>query len=115
MQQLRHRESVLRLAAETLSGGGKLKREPSCTQGETVEPSVAAVVVAAGRGLRAGGEVPKQYRLLGGEPAIRRTLITFAEHPSLDAVQTVIHANDAAHYAKAARGLALLEPVIGGA
>jgi 2-C-methyl-D-erythritol 4-phosphate cytidylyltransferase / 2-C-methyl-D-erythritol 2,4-cyclodiphosphate synthase len=94
---------------------GSSKENRAARKGEPVEPSVAAVVVAAGRGLRAGSVLPKQYRLLGGEPAIRRTLIRFAEHPSLDAVQTVIHANDAAHYAKAARGLALLEPVIGGA
>ena len=35
---------------------------------------VAAVVVAAGRGLRAGAEVPKQYRRLLGEPVIRPSL-----------------------------------------
>ena len=35
---------------------------------------VAAVVVAAGRGLRAGGDLPKQYRHILGEPVIRPSL-----------------------------------------
>lgn len=33
---------------------------------------VAAILVAAGRGDRVGGEIPKQYRELGGKPVIRR-------------------------------------------
>ncbi len=39
--------------------------------------TVAAVVVAAGRGLRAGGDVPKQYREIAGEPVIRPALAAF--------------------------------------
>ena len=31
---------------------------------------VAAVIVAAGRGYRAGGDMPKQYRELAGEPVV---------------------------------------------
>ncbi len=34
---------------------------------------VAAVIVAGGRGYRAGGDMPKQYRRIGGEPVIRPT------------------------------------------
>ncbi len=41
---------------------------------------VAAVVVAAGRGYRAGGEMPKQYREIAGEPVIRPTLAAFLVH-----------------------------------
>ncbi len=33
---------------------------------------IDAVLVAAGRGLRAGGDAPKQFRLLAGEPVVRR-------------------------------------------
>ncbi len=77
--------------------------------------SVAAVVVAAGRGLRAGGELPKQYRTIAGEPAIRRTLSLLANHAEVDAVQAVIHPDDADFFADAARGLELLPPVHGGA
>lgn len=78
-------------------------------------PVVAAVVVAAGRGVRAGGELPKQYRKIAGEPAIRRTLALFAAHPEVAIVQPVIHPDDAAHFASAADGLELLRPVHGGA
>lgn len=39
---------------------------------------VAAVIVAAGRGYRAGGDMPKQYRQIAGEPVIRPTLLPFS-------------------------------------
>jgi 2-C-methyl-D-erythritol 4-phosphate cytidylyltransferase/2-C-methyl-D-erythritol 2,4-cyclodiphosphate synthase len=78
-------------------------------------PPVAVIVVAAGRGLRAGGNLPKQYRRLGGEPVIRRSLALFAAHPEIALVQPVIHADDAAIYQGAAAGLPLLPPVSGGA
>jgi 2-C-methyl-D-erythritol 4-phosphate cytidylyltransferase/2-C-methyl-D-erythritol 2,4-cyclodiphosphate synthase len=77
--------------------------------------SVAAVVVAAGRGLRAGGGLPKQYRLLAGEAVIRSSLSLFAWHGEISAVQAVIHPDDRANYNKAAAGLRLLPPVAGGA
>ena len=57
----------------------------------------AAIVVAAGRGERAGGARPKQYRNLLGEPVLRRALRALASHPAIDAVQAVIDpAEDAA-------------------
>jgi 2-C-methyl-D-erythritol 4-phosphate cytidylyltransferase/2-C-methyl-D-erythritol 2,4-cyclodiphosphate synthase len=78
-------------------------------------PSVAAVVVAAGRGVRAGGNVPKQYRELAGEPVIRSSLALFAWHGQIGAVQAVIHPGDRSSYDAAAKGLRLLAPVPGGA
>ena len=78
-------------------------------------PSVAAVIVAAGRGTRAGGDLPKQYRMLAGEPVLRTTLSTFAWHGEIGAIQTVIHGDDRAHYEAAASGLRILPPVAGGA
>src|SRR5262249_14243676 len=77
--------------------------------------SVAVVIVAAGRGLRAGGGIPKQYRELAGEPVIRSSLSLFAWHGQIGAVQTVIHPDDRAAYEMAAQGLRLLTPVPGGA
>ena len=77
--------------------------------------SVAAVVVAAGRGSRAGGGLPKQYRLLGDEPLIRSSLSLFAWHGEVAAVQPVIHPDDTAAYQAAAQGLRMLPPVFGGA
>jgi 2-C-methyl-D-erythritol 4-phosphate cytidylyltransferase / 2-C-methyl-D-erythritol 2,4-cyclodiphosphate synthase len=77
--------------------------------------SVAAVVVAAGRGLRAGGDLPKQYRTIAGDPVIRPSLALYVGHPRIAAVQPVIHADDAELFAAAARGLDMLPPVHGGA
>jgi len=81
----------------------------------TSEPACIALIVAAGRGTRLGGPVPKQYRDLGGVPVLRRTLELFASHPRIDAIRVVTGADDAAHYNAATAGLALLPPVAGGA
>ena len=74
-----------------------------------------ALVVAAGRGERFGGEIPKQYMRLGGEPLLRRTLKAFLDHPAVDAVCPVIHPGDRELFDISAAGLELLEPVAGGA
>ncbi len=80
------------------------------------EPSrVAAIVVAAGRGSRAGAGVPKQYRPLAGQPAIRRSLAALASHPRISHVLAVIHPDDEAAFADAAADLGILPPVHGGA
>jgi 2-C-methyl-D-erythritol 4-phosphate cytidylyltransferase/2-C-methyl-D-erythritol 2,4-cyclodiphosphate synthase len=76
---------------------------------------VAAIVVAAGRGLRAGGDVPKQYRSLHGRPVIVPSLAAFVGHDSVSLVQPVIHPDDAALFAAATEGLDLRPPVAGGA
>jgi len=76
---------------------------------------VAAVVVAAGRGARAGGGRPKQYQEIHGVPIIRAALAAFAHHPDVHLVQPVIHFDDLAHYQEATAGLRLLDPVAGGA
>jgi 2-C-methyl-D-erythritol 4-phosphate cytidylyltransferase / 2-C-methyl-D-erythritol 2,4-cyclodiphosphate synthase len=78
---------------------------------------VAAVVVAAGRGLRAGGDgkFPKQYQVLAGEPVVRASLKTLAQHAEIAMVQPVIHPQDLALFQAASAGLDLLEPVFGGA
>jgi 2-C-methyl-D-erythritol 4-phosphate cytidylyltransferase/2-C-methyl-D-erythritol 2,4-cyclodiphosphate synthase len=76
---------------------------------------VAAVVVAAGRGLRAGGDIPKQYRQILNEPVIRPSLAAFARHSGIAAVQPVIHPDDMPLFASAAAGLNLLAPVNGAA
>ena len=76
---------------------------------------IAAVIVAAGRGHRAGGDLPKQYRALAGEPVIRPTLAAFLAHPRVGAVQPVIHPDDAPLFRAATGGLSTLPPVHGGA
>ena len=74
-----------------------------------------ALVVAAGRGSRLGGDRPKQYLSLAGEPILRRTLRALQAHPGIDAVRAVIHPDDGDAYAEAAAGLDVLAPVHGGA
>jgi 2-C-methyl-D-erythritol 4-phosphate cytidylyltransferase/2-C-methyl-D-erythritol 2,4-cyclodiphosphate synthase len=76
---------------------------------------VATVVVAAGRGTRTGGAVPKQYRLLDGMPVVRHVLTRFVAHPEIDMVQPVIHRDDSARFAQASAGLALCDVAFGGA
>lgn len=73
------------------------------------------LVVAAGRGRRFGGDLPKQYHDLAGRMVLRHTLAAFATNPEIDAVRAVIHPDDRQLYDIAASGLALLEPVSGGA
>jgi 2-C-methyl-D-erythritol 4-phosphate cytidylyltransferase / 2-C-methyl-D-erythritol 2,4-cyclodiphosphate synthase len=77
--------------------------------------SCIALVVAAGRGTRLGGLVPKQYLPLAGRPVLRWSLETLARHPGIDAVRVVFNPEDQAAYEAAARGLTLLPPVAGGA
>jgi 2-C-methyl-D-erythritol 4-phosphate cytidylyltransferase/2-C-methyl-D-erythritol 2,4-cyclodiphosphate synthase len=76
---------------------------------------VAAIVVAGGRGLRAGGELPKQYRMIGGVAVLRRSLMAFASHPEVDVVQPVIHPEDERLFQATAAGLGVRTPVNGGA
>ncbi|WP_127076277.1 bifunctional 2-C-methyl-D-erythritol 4-phosphate cytidylyltransferase/2-C-methyl-D-erythritol 2,4-cyclodiphosphate synthase [Rhodomicrobium lacus] len=83
-------------------------------------PVNAALVVAAGSGVRAGQKQgrPKQYCFAGGKPILRRTLEAFLSHPEIAAVVVVIRAGDEALYAEAVAGLdtdKLLKPVPGGA
>ncbi len=66
---------------------------------------IAVVVVAAGSGLRAGGDRPKQFRRIGGESVLRRTLMTLVDLPFLSAVQPVIRAGDDALYAETIIGI----------
>lgn len=73
-----------------------------------------ALVVAAGRGSRFGGDIPKQWRDLAGRPVLRHSLATFAAHPAVDAVRAVIHPDDRSLYEAAAAGLGLDEPIAGG-
>jgi 2-C-methyl-D-erythritol 4-phosphate cytidylyltransferase/2-C-methyl-D-erythritol 2,4-cyclodiphosphate synthase len=78
--------------------------------------TIATVVVAGGRGLRAGGDVPKQYRQIAGEPVIRPSLAAFLTHSSIAMVQPVIHPDDHDVFRAATAGLdRLLPPVWGGA
>ena len=73
-----------------------------------------ALIVAAGRGHRAGGGLPKQFRSLAGQSLLYRGCKAFLNHPRIDAVRVVIHPDDAALYAESVAGLDLMPPVHGG-
>ncbi len=73
-----------------------------------------ALIVAAGRGSRFGGPLPKQYALLDGEPVLRRTISAFRDTPAIDRVLVVIGPEDDARYAAATQGLGLPRAVQGG-
>lgn len=78
-----------------------------------------AIIVAAGRGVRAGAGGPKQYRPLAGRAVLARTAEAFLAHPKIDAVRVIIHRDDDDLYAEAMDVLMthpkLLAPVHGGA
>lgn len=75
---------------------------------------VAAVVVAAGRGVRAGVDTPKQFRPIGGESPLRRALLMFVQHREIDFVQPVIRQGDLDRYRSSAAGIDVLGPAFGG-
>ena len=75
---------------------------------------VYALIVAAGRGERAGGEVAKQYRQVAGKTVLRRSIDSFLYHPGVEAVCVVVHADDGELYEAATEGIRLLAPVTGG-
>ncbi|MCF6315143.1 MAG: bifunctional 2-C-methyl-D-erythritol 4-phosphate cytidylyltransferase/2-C-methyl-D-erythritol 2,4-cyclodiphosphate synthase [Marinosulfonomonas sp.] len=55
----------------------------------------AAIIVAAGRGIRAGGGIPKQFQPLKGRAVLARTIDIFAAHPQVDQIILVVNPNDA--------------------
>ena len=90
-------------------------------------PSNAALIVAGGRGSRAGSGLPKQYRTLPGhdvpgqpgQTVLGASLGAFIAHPQISGVQVVIHEDDIELYLNAINSLEthdkLYEPVCGGA
>lgn len=80
-----------------------------------LDPICIALVVAAGRGTRMAGPLAKQYRDLDGQPVLRHALELFSKHPKIAGVRVVTAPGDDEQYARAAQGLDLLDPVLGGA
>ncbi|WP_299675142.1 2-C-methyl-D-erythritol 4-phosphate cytidylyltransferase [uncultured Roseobacter sp.] len=56
--------------------------------------TIAAVIVAAGRGVRAGGDRPKQWQPLAGQTSAYFALRAFADHPRVDRLVLVLHPDD---------------------
>lgn len=53
-------------------------------------PSVAAVIVAAGKGTRAGGEIAKQWQVVAGRRVVDWTCSVFASHPAVSQIILVV-------------------------
>jgi 2-C-methyl-D-erythritol 4-phosphate cytidylyltransferase/2-C-methyl-D-erythritol 2,4-cyclodiphosphate synthase len=77
-------------------------------------PNCAALIVAAGHGVRAGDGLPKQYRQLGNAPVLRRSIEAFVRHPAIEHVQVVISPEHRQFYDSVVEGLALPAPLHGG-
>lgn len=73
---------------------------------------LAILIVAAGKGVRAGGAVPKQYALLLGRAMLRRTLDAFAAYPL---IQVMIGPGQESLFSAVSQGISLLPPLQGGA
>jgi len=76
---------------------------------------IMALIVAAGRGERAGGSVPKQYARLAGKSVLAHAIDSLTAHPAIAGVQVVIGAGQDALYRDAIGDRRLPPPVIGGA
>jgi 2-C-methyl-D-erythritol 4-phosphate cytidylyltransferase/2-C-methyl-D-erythritol 2,4-cyclodiphosphate synthase len=88
------------------------------TQGLEILPvRIAALIVAAGRGTRAGTELPKQYLKIGPTTVLDQAVAAFAGHPAVTTVQVVIHPDDREIYAASLsyRSPKIAAPVAGGA
>jgi 2-C-methyl-D-erythritol 4-phosphate cytidylyltransferase/2-C-methyl-D-erythritol 2,4-cyclodiphosphate synthase len=79
------------------------------------EGPTTALIVAAGKGERLGGDVPKQYRPIGGKPVVRWAVEALASHPAVDQVRVVIGEGQDELAVRALAGLNVGELVRGGA
>ena len=77
-------------------------------------PPFAAIVVAAGKGLRVGGDIPKQFRMLRGKPLIRWSIDTLAL-AGADVIVTVVSPDTEADARAALAGVEGVRFVHGGA
>lgn len=77
----------------------------------------SVLIVAAGRGHRLGGEIPKQFLPIGGVSSLRRAVEAFLALEAIDLLRVVIHPDDQHLCEQALAGIddrRLLAPVHGG-
>jgi 2-C-methyl-D-erythritol 4-phosphate cytidylyltransferase / 2-C-methyl-D-erythritol 2,4-cyclodiphosphate synthase len=77
--------------------------------------TVTALIVAAGKGERAGDGVPKQYRAIGGKPVLRWAVESLIRHPAVQSTRVVIGENQQDAAAAALDGLDVGALIKGGA
>lgn len=67
--------------------------------------SIAVIITAAGRGTRAGGDLPKQWQMLAGKPVLAHTLAAFAGYRRV----LTIHPDDRARAESLGDGFEIVE------
>ena len=77
--------------------------------------TTTALIVAAGKGERLGGGIPKQYRLLGGKPVVRWAVESLLRHSGVSAARVVIAPGQQAAASAALEGLDVGKLIEGGA
>lgn len=77
--------------------------------------TTTALIVAAGSGSRMGGDVPKQYRMLGGKPVLRWAAEALIGHPMISAVRVVIGEGQQQEASSALAALPIGKLIEGGA
>lgn len=77
-------------------------------------PSFAALIVAAGKGLRVGGDIPKQFRLFRGKPLLRHSVETLL-NAGANPLTIVVSDGAEPHVEAALEGLSGFSVTIGGA
>lgn len=78
---------------------------------------IIALIMAAGRGRRVGGLIPKQYQTIKGHSILGQTITAFLKHPDVDGVRVVIGREDEELYVQATSFFdtsRLWSPVVGG-
>ena len=75
---------------------------------------IAALIVAAGQGVRVGGDVPKQYRFVAGKSVLAHAIDSLAAHDAIEQVQVVIGDGQRSLYDAATADRTLPAPVTGG-
>ncbi|MCA1748863.1 MAG: bifunctional 2-C-methyl-D-erythritol 4-phosphate cytidylyltransferase/2-C-methyl-D-erythritol 2,4-cyclodiphosphate synthase [Sphingomonadales bacterium] len=78
-------------------------------------PRISALIVAAGKGERVGGGVPKQYRKIRGKSVLRRAIEPLWRHDAIGEIRIVIGEGQEPLYEQAIEGMTLPSPVLGGA
>ena len=76
---------------------------------------VTALIVAAGKGERLGGGLPKQYRSIGGKPVLRHAAEALGGHPRVDELRIVIGKGEHERAATLLSGLDVESFIEGGA
>src|SRR2546430_1684627 len=103
----------------SLMGGPEIGEEPLADKASGPRRprgmTVTALIVAAGKGERFGGGVPKQYRLLGGKPVLRWAVEALIRHPAISSTRIVIGRGQQELAAAALEGIDTAQFIEGGA